>query len=59
MMLLIHFRYPALGVGIPVDYQRRGAVVLYLSTVASRCFRARSTCGTSCRRRCKQSRATT
>src|SRR5436190_2616209 len=35
MMLLIHFRYPALGTSIQVDYQRAGRVVLYLSTAVS------------------------
>ncbi len=31
MMLIIHFRYPALGVGVPIDYHRAGMVVLYIS----------------------------
>ncbi len=31
MMLLIHFRYPALGVGILIDYHRAGLVILYIS----------------------------
>jgi CDP-diacylglycerol--glycerol-3-phosphate 3-phosphatidyltransferase len=35
MMLLIYFRYPALGTSIQVDYQRAGRVVLYLSTAVS------------------------
>lgn len=35
MMLLIHFRYPALGVGIPIDYHRAGLVILYVSTAVS------------------------
>jgi CDP-diacylglycerol--glycerol-3-phosphate 3-phosphatidyltransferase len=35
MMLLIHFRYPALGVGIPVDYHVAGLGLLYFSTVMS------------------------
>jgi CDP-diacylglycerol--glycerol-3-phosphate 3-phosphatidyltransferase len=35
MMLLIYFRYPALGIGIQVDYQRAGNVVLYVSTAVS------------------------
>ena len=35
MMLLIHFRYPALGVGIPVDYHMAGLWLLYVSTVVS------------------------
>ena len=35
MLLLIHFRYPALGVEIPVDYHRAGLWLLFLSTVVS------------------------
>ena len=35
MLLLIHFRYPALGVGIPVDYHVAGTWLLLLSTVVS------------------------
>ena len=35
MMLLIHFRYPALGVGIAVDYHVAGLWLLYVSTVMS------------------------
>jgi CDP-diacylglycerol--glycerol-3-phosphate 3-phosphatidyltransferase len=35
MMLLVHFRYPALGTGIMLDYHRVGLVVLYISTVLS------------------------
>ena len=35
MMLLIYFRYPALGTGITVDYHRAGLVILYLSTAMS------------------------
>jgi CDP-diacylglycerol--glycerol-3-phosphate 3-phosphatidyltransferase len=35
MMLLIYFRYPALGTTIQVDYQRAGNVVLYVSTAVS------------------------
>jgi CDP-diacylglycerol--glycerol-3-phosphate 3-phosphatidyltransferase len=35
MMLLIYFRYPALGTSIQVDYQRAGNVVLYVSTAVS------------------------
>jgi len=35
MMLLIYFRYPALGTGIPVDYHRAGLVILYVSTAVS------------------------
>jgi len=35
MLLLIHFEYPALGVGIPVDYHNAGWWLLALSTVVS------------------------
>jgi CDP-diacylglycerol---glycerol-3-phosphate 3-phosphatidyltransferase len=35
MLLLIHFRYPALGVGIMVDYHIAGLWLLYVSTVVS------------------------
>ena len=35
MLLLIHFPYPALGVGIPVDYHNAGWWLLALSTVVS------------------------
>ena len=35
MLLLIHFRYPALGVGIPVDYHVAGTWLLWVSTVVS------------------------
>src|SRR5437868_4976317 len=35
MLLLIHFRYPALGIGIPVDYHVAGWWLLILSTVMS------------------------
>jgi CDP-diacylglycerol--glycerol-3-phosphate 3-phosphatidyltransferase len=35
MMLLIYFRYPALGTTIQVDYQRAGNAVLYVSTAVS------------------------
>jgi CDP-diacylglycerol--glycerol-3-phosphate 3-phosphatidyltransferase len=35
MMLLIYFRYPALGTGITVDYHRAGLVILYVSTAVS------------------------
>jgi CDP-diacylglycerol--glycerol-3-phosphate 3-phosphatidyltransferase len=35
MLLLIHFSYPALGVGIPVDYHVAGLWLLILSTVVS------------------------
>ncbi len=35
MMLLIYFRYPALGTTIQVDYQRAGNIVLYVSTAVS------------------------
>jgi CDP-diacylglycerol--glycerol-3-phosphate 3-phosphatidyltransferase len=35
MMLLIYFRYPALGSGKTVDYHLAGMIVLYISTVVS------------------------
>jgi CDP-diacylglycerol--glycerol-3-phosphate 3-phosphatidyltransferase len=35
MMLLIHFRYPALGTSIMIDYHRVGLWVLYISAAAS------------------------
>jgi CDP-diacylglycerol--glycerol-3-phosphate 3-phosphatidyltransferase len=35
MMLLIYFRYPALGTGITVDYHRAGLIILYVSTAVS------------------------
>jgi CDP-diacylglycerol---glycerol-3-phosphate 3-phosphatidyltransferase len=35
MMLLIYFRYPVLGTGWTVDYQRAGLIVLYVSTAVS------------------------
>ena len=35
MMLLIYFRYPALGTSIVVDYHRAGLILLYVSTVVS------------------------
>jgi CDP-diacylglycerol--glycerol-3-phosphate 3-phosphatidyltransferase len=35
MMLLIYFRYPALGSGKTVDYHLAGLIVLYISTVVS------------------------
>jgi len=35
MMLLIYFRYPALGTSLNVDYHRTGRWVLYISTVVS------------------------
>jgi CDP-diacylglycerol---glycerol-3-phosphate 3-phosphatidyltransferase len=35
MMLLIFFRYPALGTSITVDYHRAGLILLYVSTVVS------------------------
>lgn len=35
IMLLIHFSYPALGLGISIDYQAAGTVLLYLSLVVS------------------------
>jgi CDP-diacylglycerol--glycerol-3-phosphate 3-phosphatidyltransferase len=31
MLLLIHFRYPALGLGVTIDYHRVGLIVLYIS----------------------------
>jgi hypothetical protein len=34
-MLLVHFRYPLLGLGINIDYNSAGLVVLYLSLGAS------------------------
>jgi CDP-diacylglycerol---glycerol-3-phosphate 3-phosphatidyltransferase len=35
IMLLVHFRYPLLGLGINVDFNATGLVVLYLSLGAS------------------------
>jgi CDP-diacylglycerol--glycerol-3-phosphate 3-phosphatidyltransferase len=35
MMLMVHFRYPALGTTIMIDYHRVGLVVLYISMGAS------------------------
>jgi CDP-diacylglycerol--glycerol-3-phosphate 3-phosphatidyltransferase len=35
MMLLIHFRYPALGLGTPVDYHRAGLWILGISMIMS------------------------
>ena len=35
MSLLIHFRYPMLGLGLPVDYHRVGLVLLKLSMAVS------------------------
>jgi CDP-diacylglycerol--glycerol-3-phosphate 3-phosphatidyltransferase len=35
MMLLIYFRYPALGTSVAVDYHKAGRWVLYISTAAS------------------------
>src|SRR5436190_1948735 len=35
MLLLVHFRYPALGVGVPIDYHVAGLWLLYLSTIVS------------------------
>lgn len=35
MMLLIYFRYPALGTAITVDYHRAGLILLYVSTAVS------------------------
>lgn len=34
-MLLIHFRYPMLGLGISVDYHQVGLIILYLSAAVS------------------------
>jgi CDP-diacylglycerol--glycerol-3-phosphate 3-phosphatidyltransferase len=34
-MLLIHFRYPVLGLGISVDYHSVGLIILYLSAAVS------------------------
>src|SRR5204863_7656086 len=34
-MLLIHFRYPLLGLGISVDYHQVGLYVLYVSAAVS------------------------
>jgi CDP-diacylglycerol--glycerol-3-phosphate 3-phosphatidyltransferase len=34
-MLLIHFSYPMLGLGVPVDYQIAGTMLLYISLVVS------------------------
>ena len=35
MMLLIYFRYPALGLPMAIDYHKVGLIVLYISMVAS------------------------
>jgi CDP-diacylglycerol---glycerol-3-phosphate 3-phosphatidyltransferase len=35
IMLLVHFRYPLLGLGVNVDFNSAGLVVLYLSLGAS------------------------
>jgi CDP-diacylglycerol--glycerol-3-phosphate 3-phosphatidyltransferase len=35
MLLLIHFQYSPLGTSIPIDYNRVGLKILYLSMVAS------------------------
>jgi CDP-diacylglycerol--glycerol-3-phosphate 3-phosphatidyltransferase len=35
ILLLVHFRYPLLGLGINIDYNSAGLVVLYLSLGAS------------------------
>jgi CDP-diacylglycerol--glycerol-3-phosphate 3-phosphatidyltransferase len=35
IMLLVHFRYPLLGLGINIDYNTAGLGVLYLSLAAS------------------------
>jgi CDP-diacylglycerol---glycerol-3-phosphate 3-phosphatidyltransferase len=34
-MLLIHFRYPVLGLGLSVDYHQVGLIILYLSAAVS------------------------
>jgi CDP-diacylglycerol--glycerol-3-phosphate 3-phosphatidyltransferase len=34
-MLLVHFNYPVLGLGVSVDYQVAGSVLLYVSLVVS------------------------
>ena len=34
-MLLVHFNYPMLGLGVSVDYQVAGSVLLYVSLVVS------------------------
>jgi CDP-diacylglycerol--glycerol-3-phosphate 3-phosphatidyltransferase len=51
MMLLIYFRYPALGTSIQVDYQRRGGWCC-TSRPPSLCSRECSTCAISSRPRC-------
>ena len=51
MLLLIHFRYPALGVGIPVDYHVAGLVAAVRVDGGIAVFRRASTCATSWRRR--------
>jgi CDP-diacylglycerol--glycerol-3-phosphate 3-phosphatidyltransferase len=35
IMLLVHFRYPLLGLGINIDFNKTGLAVLYVSLVAS------------------------
>jgi CDP-diacylglycerol---glycerol-3-phosphate 3-phosphatidyltransferase len=35
IMLLVHFRYPLLGLGINIDFNAAGLVVLYISLAAS------------------------
>lgn len=35
MMLLVHFRYPVLGLGTPIDYHRTGLWMLHLSLAMS------------------------
>ncbi len=35
MMLLIHFRYPVLGIGLSIDYHKTGLVLLYASLAMS------------------------
>jgi hypothetical protein len=34
-MLLVHFSYPVLGLGVSVDYQLAGTVLLNISLVVS------------------------
>jgi CDP-diacylglycerol--glycerol-3-phosphate 3-phosphatidyltransferase len=35
MMLLIHFRYPVIGIDFPIDYHKTGMVLLYASLAMS------------------------
>src|SRR5262245_24125381 len=35
MMLLIHFSYPVLGLGVNIDYHEAGTIVLYISLAMS------------------------